>query len=272
MSVCSTYPITRAKVCCSFGKPPTRMSPVMAPAARQCQCAPFNALPACIAPVAAGAERRALTRNCDPLLKGPQARRLSLAKHAQHTGHAAPDTCQNTPQLPWPAAHASWRHRPADPPQPQPARERGWAGVLVLRPAMTSMSVVLPAPDEPTSAVSTPGRNAPLHARSSCSIGRPSTATARGVFSSSCRQEHGGSGLGIRWGLGLVQVSGTSTDQPTLMCSARATACKHLPDSIAPWTHEERVSFNRARQPWYYNQSSKRTLCEGSRRALGSGT
>jgi len=79
-------------------------------------------------------------------------------------------------------------------------------------------------------------------------------------------------GLGIRLGLGLVQVSGTSTDQPTLMCSAHATACKHLPDSIAPWTHEERVSFNRARQPWYYNQSSKRTLCEGSRRALGSGT
>ena len=45
MSVCSTYPITRANVCCSFGKPPTRMSPVMVPAARPCQCAPLSAVP-----------------------------------------------------------------------------------------------------------------------------------------------------------------------------------------------------------------------------------
>ncbi len=32
----------------------------------------------------------------------------------------------------------------------------------VFRPASTSMSVVLPAPEAPTSAVSTPGRNEPL--------------------------------------------------------------------------------------------------------------
>ncbi len=78
MSVCSTYPITRANVCCSFGKPPTRMSPVMVPAARQCQCTPFSALPHALHQFAAGAERRALTYKCGPLLQGPQARWLGL--------------------------------------------------------------------------------------------------------------------------------------------------------------------------------------------------
>lgn len=42
--------------------------------------------------------------------------------------------------------------------------------IPVFRPARTSMSVVLPAPELPIRAVSTPGSKAPLQSRSSRSI------------------------------------------------------------------------------------------------------
>ncbi len=51
---------------------------------------------------------------------------------------------------------------------------------LVLRPASTSISVVLPAPELPTRAVKMPGRNAPLTSFSSCSIFLPPKSAARG--------------------------------------------------------------------------------------------
>lgn len=42
------------------------------------------------------------------------------------------------------------------------------------------MRVVLPAPEDPTSAVRMPGWNVPLQSFSSCSILRPPTSTVRG--------------------------------------------------------------------------------------------
>lgn len=52
--------------------------------------------------------------------------------------------------------------------------------ILVLRPASTSMSVVLPAPLLPTSAVRMPGLKLPLQWFNSCSMFLPSTTAAFG--------------------------------------------------------------------------------------------
>lgn len=55
-----------------------------------------------------------------------------------------------------------------------------------MRPASTSMSVVLPAPEEPMRAVRMPGWNAPLQPRRSCRSLTPSTVVGRGpTFSGS---------------------------------------------------------------------------------------
>ena len=59
-------------------------------------------------------------------------------------------------------------------------------GLPVFRPHRTSMSVVFPAPELPTSAVSTPGWKAPLQSHSRRSMVEPSTTAARGpIFSGS---------------------------------------------------------------------------------------
>lgn len=59
----------------------------------------------------------------------------------------------------------------------------------MVRPASTFMSVVLPAPELPMSAVKTPGRNAPLQPDSSCSMLVPPTSTTRRLVASVCATE-----------------------------------------------------------------------------------
>ena len=53
-------------------------------------------------------------------------------------------------------------------------------GAPVLRPARTSIRVVLPAPELPTRAVRMPGRKMPEQSLSSCSMVVPSTSAALG--------------------------------------------------------------------------------------------